>query len=484
MSKIYSGILVTIFPLLLLAQGPGSTFNPNPPDSSSETSVFINEISWTNPLGTTSIDVWIGTHPDYFTHIYSGAEITSLHIPSPQEYRKTYFWRVDASDQSGTTEGDTWIFTTTDLIVPTINFFVDSFSTGTSNWTITNDGGVCVWDTINLNVTNYDMPVTAYEQVLSADGSICGSGTTTLTTATLTNPVDLSQITQAFVLWDNDWCSSDSTDTAYVQLSNDFGNSWITFWERPGVNARKTQEFVEISGFISNDSLLFRFRTIQNGSNSWWAIDNFFVYGSDILSPPFPPRNLIADGYINSNFDTVWVELNWTPGGGVATGQRIKRKFGNQYSQYMYFTIKEVGLNTSSFLDYEVIDNSFYTYKIGIFEGPSEGSYSNESTAYVPDIITSVETKNELPTKFHLEQNYPNPFNPTTTIKYQIPEISFVTLKVYDVLGSEIETLINEEKPVGSYEVDFDASNLSSGIYFFRLKAGSFVETKKMVLLK
>jgi hypothetical protein len=85
---------------------------------------------------------------------------------------------------------------------------------------------------------------------------------------------------------------------------------------------------------------------------------------------------------------------------------------------------------------------------------------------------------------YHLYQNYPNPFNPTTKINYQIPELSFVTLKVYDVLGSEVTTLVNEEKSVGSYEVDFDATSLPSGIYFFRLQAGPFVETKKMILVK
>jgi len=88
------------------------------------------------------------------------------------------------------------------------------------------------------------------------------------------------------------------------------------------------------------------------------------------------------------------------------------------------------------------------------------------------------------PNKYQLIQNYPNPFNPSTTINYQIPERSFVMLKVYDVLGSEITTLVNEEKPVGSYEVEFDAMSLPSGIYFYRLQAGSFVETKKMVLMK
>ncbi len=92
--------------------------------------------------------------------------------------------------------------------------------------------------------------------------------------------------------------------------------------------------------------------------------------------------------------------------------------------------------------------------------------------------------KNELPKVFHLNQNFPNPFNPTTKIDYQIPELSFVTLKVYDVLGNEITTLVNEEKSIGIYEVEFDATELPSGIYFYKLQAGDFVETKKMVLMK
>ena len=99
-------------------------------------------------------------------------------------------------------------------------------------------------------------------------------------------------------------------------------------------------------------------------------------------------------------------------------------------------------------------------------------------------ILLSIDDENILPEKFELHQNYPNPFNPTTIIKFQISELSFVTLKVYDVLGSEIATLVNEEKSVGGYEVEFDATTLPSGIYFYRLQAGDFIETKKMVLMK
>jgi hypothetical protein len=107
------------------------------------------------------------------------------------------------------------------------------------------------------------------------------------------------------------------------------------------------------------------------------------------------------------------------------------------------------------------------------------------------EMITDVEGATELPKNFILEQNYPNPFNPTTSIEYRVGSTEYVTLKVYDVLGNEVATLVNEIKPAGSYEVEFDASNLSSGIYFYQLKvypvpggAGNFVQTKKMLLIK
>ncbi|QKJ98118.1 MAG: T9SS type A sorting domain-containing protein [Ignavibacteriota bacterium] len=97
-----------------------------------------------------------------------------------------------------------------------------------------------------------------------------------------------------------------------------------------------------------------------------------------------------------------------------------------------------------------------------------------------------------LPETFSLMQNYPNPFNPTTNIKYAIVNKQFVTLKVYDVLGNEVVTLVNEYKPAGNYEINFDASELSSGVYYYQLKTGSselnsgqsFIAAKKMLLLK
>jgi len=119
------------------------------------------------------------------------------------------------------------------------------------------------------------------------------------------------------------------------------------------------------------------------------------------------------------------------------------------------------------------------------------------------ELLVSVENETESPKEFSLSQNYPNPFNPSTKIQFTIPTSPLnpspyqgegnrerlITLKVYDVLGNEVATLVNQEKPTGSYEVEFNSHsgsvrNLPSGIYFYQLKTSSFVETKKMVLLK
>jgi hypothetical protein len=90
----------------------------------------------------------------------------------------------------------------------------------------------------------------------------------------------------------------------------------------------------------------------------------------------------------------------------------------------------------------------------------------------------------DAPTEYALQQNYPNPFNPTTTIRYSIINPDVVKIKIYDVLGREVRTLVNEFKQVGTYELQFSANGLASGIYLYRIESGSFVETKKMILLK
>jgi hypothetical protein len=116
--------------------------------------------------------------------------------------------------------------------------------------------------------------------------------------------------------------------------------------------------------------------------------------------------------------------------------------------------------------------------------------YNNSKNSQVESIIITnkfimggVEQEN-IPFEYNLSQNYPNPFNPSTTINYSVPRQSHVTIKVFDALGKEISTLVNKEKSVGNYSVEFNASRLTSGIYFCRMHAGDFVEIKKLLLIK
>ena len=141
-------------------------------------------------------------------------------------------------------------------------------------------------------------------------------------------------------------------------------------------------------------------------------------------------------------------------------------------------------LNSSAFIFYDWpfvdIDNLFW--KVRTINEGGIGPWSETNRFSI--ILTDIESEHLLPTEFALLQNYPNPFNPSTVITYQLPKASNVELKVYDVLGNEIKTLVNEEKPAGRYEVKFDASNLSSGMYLYVLKAAEFKSVRKLILIK
>jgi Secretion system C-terminal sorting domain len=148
---------------------------------------------------------------------------------------------------------------------------------------------------------------------------------------------------------------------------------------------------------------------------------------------------------------------------------------------YNLSLVKNIGLYYQ--VEWELVGN----------EDQLKGAIIN-GKVYGDTTVVDVNDPNKTPKEFYLSQNYPNPFNPSTKIKYVVPKSSFVNLKIYDALGREVTTLVNEEKHPGEYEVEFSAKggsasggnahNLSSGIYFYHLQAGKFVETKKMILLR
>jgi hypothetical protein len=139
-----------------------------------------------------------------------------------------------------------------------------------------------------------------------------------------------------------------------------------------------------------------------------------------------------------------------------------------------------------------ILSNGSYTLSCTIAQpivGASENNYVSIFFGFwytvQPGIATSVDQiDNTIPREFRLEQNYPNPFNPSTTIQFSIAEGSRVTLRVFDLLGREVIKLVDDEYSPGVYTVTLDAAGLSSGMYIYRIEAGSFVQTKRLVLLK
>ena len=170
------------------------------------------------------------------------------------------------------------------------------------------------------------------------------------------------------------------------------------------------------------------------------------------------------------------VHLNWITGSESENfGFEIERKLLKSNWTKIGF-ISGVGnsvISTDySFVDQTPLGGSKFEYRLKQIDNNATFEYSDAIEIEI------------LPNEYALLQNYPNPFNPTTTIQFQLPYESKVTLKIYDMLGSEIQELLNETKQPGKYEVDFDASDLSSGTYFYRLQTENHIETKKMLLLK
>ena len=189
----------------------------------------------------------------------------------------------------------------------------------------------------------------------------------------------------------------------------------------------------------------------------------------------FNPPSTVLIGQVHPTTNTFY-KFNLPSGGGfivtiVTNGDANEANLNpNQYFQFLYtmFNYNEVGSEL-------IANNYYYTF----------GSQFEDQFAIGHIFNDIAGTDGEFATQnYQLSQNYPNPFNPSTVISYRLPVIGFVTLKVYDVLGREVATLVNEEKSAGEYEIEFNGSKLPSGIYFYQLKTGNFVETKKMVLLK
>ena len=259
----------------------------------------------------------------------------------------------------------------------------------------------------------------------------------------------------------------------YYSNSKDGGVTWSQ-------NEKLSDTFNPHLGWPQQNKMGDYFHMISDstGANLAWAATfngEQDVYYSYILdSTSIVPVELTSfSATSNSNV----VTLSWTTATELNNyGFEIQRS--TDEANWITLGFREGNGTTSEPKQYSFTDNiseisseTFY-YRLKQLDFLGTYNYSNIIEVYI------------APASFALLQNYPNPFNPSTRISYQLPINSFVTLKVFDVVGNEIATLVNEEKSAGEYKVDFDASKIGSGIYFYTLSAGEFLQTKKMILIK
>jgi len=170
------------------------------------------------------------------------------------------------------------------------------------------------------------------------------------------------------------------------------------------------------------------------------------------------------------------ITLNWNDNSNNENGFRIERKVGSEN----FVLLESVDENIITFTDNSVVDTQMYSYRVYAYNSTASSGFSN-TTSVVTEIPVEL---NAIPDKFQLIQNYPNPFNPSTKIHFTLSNRQVVTLKIYDTLGREIETLLSDDKPAGYYDVVWNSGYFPSGVYFCQLKSEDYTDTKKLLLLK
>ena len=291
------------------------------------------------------------------------------------------------------------------------------------------------------------------------------------------------------------------TDTLKVYQSTDGGGSWTNISTGlPNlpvmcvVYYKKATDRIVL--FVGTDVGVY----VKDGTNDWTSFSNglpnvvvpelevLYTGGTDKLRAGTFGRGLwetdidavipVELSSFEASFDEYQnIKLNWTTSSEINNkGFEIQREYSNSNTWKDLDFISGNGTTTKknsyTYID-AILPPGKYLYRLKQIDFNGSFEYSN-----------IVEIEVIAPDQYELKQNFPNPFNPSTKISFQIPGQYFVSLKIYNMLGEEVATLVNEKKSAGKYNVDFNASALPSGVYFYQLSAGNFIQTRKMMLLK
>jgi hypothetical protein len=292
--------------------------------------------------------------------------------------------------------------------------------------------------------------------------------------------------------------SWDSDAARYMPLQ--VGNVWVYNCTSYGMacNCSMIYRYKVISSVNKNGKIYFIFQVNSFSGNCWNGCMSASIYDSlrvDLITGNVYKYS--APGCLNSPLEKLQDSLN------ARLDDTVKNDCGvSQYKYICYDTsnimlfgnsVKTKGFHETQF---ETGYGRKYAEGFGIISSGYGSIICTNNSLLKGCIINGIlygdtstfvginQISTEAPNNHTLTQNYPNPFNPSTIIKFQIPKSGFVNLTVFDVLGKEVQTLVNQQLSPGTYSVDFDGSTLPSGIYYYRLESGSFTETKKMVLIK
>ncbi len=365
--------------------------------------------------------------------------------------------------------------------VPTY-MFIDTTNNPLTNWTITAVPSTPKWD---ATTTSFHSTPNSYTD--SKDGNYSANATVTMQ---LINPIDLSMYANPKLTFWTKYEIESNWDYGQVEISTNNGSTWSPLqglYTEPGqgtfqpngeplydgTKSSWVQERINLENHTSSQ-VKIKFELKSDGSiqKDGWYVDDIGIMVYTIV--PVELRSFTAEASDNKiilNWQTV-TELN-------NSGFQVER----QSSGITDSRWKNIGFvkgsgstteqNSYTFID-DNVEHGKYSYRLKQVD--YDGTYR---------IYGAVEVDYIGVLTYKLEQNYPNPFNPTTKIKYSIPQTGIVKIIVYDILGSEVKTLVNEYKTKGRYEVNFDASNLASGVYLYQLQTQNEVKiTKKLSLLK
>jgi len=345
------------------------------------------------------------------------------------------------------------IFTSPDTgyVIGTTGFILKSINAGL-NW-------------IQLSSGTFN-DLTSSSFVNNSTGYICGLNNTILKTTnggTNWNSISFEDSVDYYSIYfinnSTGWLSSVKRfstvyDTAYILKTIDGGANWFAQHSR-------------MNDAVPNLSLQF-----TDSLNGWCTWQIPALSGSEILKTTDGGNNWISYGgfFTGDHYYLYFVnnQIGWCAG-------RSNNIFRTENGGVNWIRSNSFGASFS----YESI------YFIDTITGWTVGSNGIILKTTTGGVLTNFSNiSSEIPEKFSLSQNYPNPFNPRTVISYELRVTSFAKLIVYDVLGNEVATLVNDKQSAGTYSVEFDGSGFASGVYFYKLEAGEFSETKRMVLLK